>query len=70
MRQIAALTALLWIIVPVTAAGQDAKTVIENASKALGATGLSSNRDFGRGRVRQLRPEPPHLVRPGVHFHS
>ena len=33
MRQIAALTALLWIIVPVTAAGQDAKTVIEKRRK-------------------------------------
>ena len=49
MRQIAALTALLWIIVPVTAAGQDAKTVIENASKALGATGLSSIVISGEG---------------------
>ena len=63
MRQIAALTALLWIVVPATAAGQDAKTVIDNASKALGCDRPELNCDFRRGGVRQLRSEPDDLVR-------
>ena len=42
MRQMAALSALLWIIVPATAAAQDAKTTVENALRALGAAGLNS----------------------------
>jgi glyoxylase-like metal-dependent hydrolase (beta-lactamase superfamily II) len=42
MRQMAALTALLWIIVPVTAAAQDAKTIVENALRAIGAANLNS----------------------------
>ena len=45
----AALTALLWIIVAATAAAQDAKTVIDNASRALGATGLNSIVISGEG---------------------
>ena len=49
MRQIAALTALVWIIVPATAAGQDAKTVIDGAMKALGSTGLNSIVISGEG---------------------
>ena len=63
MRQIPAVTAVVWISVAATAAAQDARTVIDNASKALGATGLNSIVYFGRGRVRQLRPEPDDLVR-------
>ena len=49
MRQITAATALLWIIVAATAAAQDARTVIENASKALGSTGLNSIVISGEG---------------------
>ena len=63
MRQIPAVTAVVWIIVPATAAAQDAKTVIDNASQALGATGLNSIVISGEGGVRQLRPEPDDLVR-------
>ena len=35
MRQMTAVTALLWIIVAANAAAQDAKTVVENASCAM-----------------------------------
>jgi glyoxylase-like metal-dependent hydrolase (beta-lactamase superfamily II) len=42
MRQIAALSALLWILVSATAAAQDAKTVVENALRAMGAANLSA----------------------------
>ncbi len=42
MRPIAALTALLWIVVPATAAAQDAKTVVADALRAIGATDLTS----------------------------
>jgi len=42
MRPIAALTALLWIIVPAIAAAQDAKTIVANALRALGAADLNS----------------------------
>src|SRR5262245_35890294 len=42
MRPIAALTALLWIVVPATAAAQDAKTVVADALRAIGATNLNS----------------------------
>jgi glyoxylase-like metal-dependent hydrolase (beta-lactamase superfamily II) len=42
MRPIAALTALLWIIVPATATAQDAKTIVENALRAMGAANLTS----------------------------
>jgi glyoxylase-like metal-dependent hydrolase (beta-lactamase superfamily II) len=49
MRQMTALSALLWIIVPATtavlpapAAAQEAKTTVENALRALGAASLNS----------------------------
>jgi glyoxylase-like metal-dependent hydrolase (beta-lactamase superfamily II) len=42
MRQIAALTALLWIVVPAIAATQDAKTVVTDALRAIGAADLNS----------------------------
>ena len=41
-RASAALSALLWIIGPATAAAQDAKTTVENALRALGAASLNS----------------------------
>ena len=49
MRQMAALTALLWIVVPATAAAQDAKTVVANALRAIGATDLTSIVYSGEG---------------------
>ena len=54
-RASAALSALLWIIVPATvaipanAAAQDAKTVVENALRALGAANLTSIVYSGEG---------------------
>jgi glyoxylase-like metal-dependent hydrolase (beta-lactamase superfamily II) len=46
MRQVArasaALSALLWIFVPASAAAQDAKTVVESALKAIGASNLNA----------------------------
>ena len=54
-RASAALSALLWIIVPATvaipatAAAQDAKTVVENALRALGAANLNSIVYSGEG---------------------
>jgi glyoxylase-like metal-dependent hydrolase (beta-lactamase superfamily II) len=46
MRQVArasaALSALLWIFVPASAAAQDAKTVVEGALKAIGASNLNA----------------------------
>jgi glyoxylase-like metal-dependent hydrolase (beta-lactamase superfamily II) len=42
MRQMAVLTALLWIVVPATAAAQDAKTVVANTLRAMGAADLNS----------------------------
>jgi glyoxylase-like metal-dependent hydrolase (beta-lactamase superfamily II) len=48
MRQMAVLTALLWIIVPATvafpatAAAQDAKTIVDNTLRAMGAANLNS----------------------------
>src|SRR5687767_7413311 len=42
MRQIPAATAVVWLSVAAAAGAQDARTVIDNASKALGATGLNS----------------------------
>jgi glyoxylase-like metal-dependent hydrolase (beta-lactamase superfamily II) len=38
----AALSALLWIIVPATTAAQDAKTIVENALRAMGAANLNA----------------------------
>jgi glyoxylase-like metal-dependent hydrolase (beta-lactamase superfamily II) len=42
MRPMAALTALLLIVVPSTAAAQDAKTIVANALRTIGATDLNS----------------------------
>ena len=42
MRQMAALSALLWIIVPATAAAQDAKAIVESALRAMGAADLNA----------------------------
>jgi glyoxylase-like metal-dependent hydrolase (beta-lactamase superfamily II) len=49
MRPMAALTALLWIVVPATAAAQDAKTVIDNALRAMGAASMTSIVVSGEG---------------------
>jgi glyoxylase-like metal-dependent hydrolase (beta-lactamase superfamily II) len=49
MRQIAALTALLWIIVPAAASAQDAKAIVENALRAMGAANLNSIVYSGEG---------------------
>jgi glyoxylase-like metal-dependent hydrolase (beta-lactamase superfamily II) len=42
MRRMRALTALLWLIVPAPAAAQDAKAVVENALRAIGAANMTS----------------------------
>ena len=49
MRQMAVLTALLWIIVPATTAAQDAKTIVENALRTIGAANLTSIVYSGEG---------------------
>lgn len=65
MPQIAVLTALLWMTVRATPA-QDAKTTAEDALRD-GRSEPEFDRLFGRGRLRQLRPEPDDLVRPVVY---
>ena len=42
MRQIAALTALLCICIPVAIVAEDAKVIVENALRAMGAANLDS----------------------------
>jgi glyoxylase-like metal-dependent hydrolase (beta-lactamase superfamily II) len=49
MRQMAALSALLWITIPATAAAQDAKTIVENALRAMGAANLNAIVYSGEG---------------------
>jgi glyoxylase-like metal-dependent hydrolase (beta-lactamase superfamily II) len=49
MRQIPAVTVAVWIGVAATAAAQDARTVIDGATKALGSTGLNSIVISGEG---------------------
>ena len=42
MRKTSAATAFVWALLPVIALAQDAKTTIEDATKAIGAVGLTS----------------------------
>ncbi len=42
MRKTSAATAFVWALLPVVALAQDAKTAIEDATKAIGAVGLTS----------------------------
>ena len=42
MRKTSAATACVWALLPVIALAQDAKTTIEDATKAIGAVGLTS----------------------------
>jgi len=42
MRKTALVTACVWVLLPVIAFAQDARTTIEDATKALGAVGLTS----------------------------
>ena len=51
MRQMTAATALLWIIVPAIAVAQDAKTVVENTLRAMGAANMSSIVYSGEARM-------------------
>jgi hypothetical protein len=42
MRKSSAATAFVWALLPVIALAQDAKTTIEDATRAIGAVGLAS----------------------------
>ena len=61
--------ALLVTLVPAGAAAQDAKAVIANASKAMGADNVNSITVLGFGVERQLRTEQDHCRPAGDHDH-
>ena len=67
MRKTFGRIALLITFLPAGAAAQDAKTVIANASRAMGADNLKSLTYSGIGGGRQLRAEQDHCRAVGGH---
>jgi hypothetical protein len=73
MRKTSAVTALVWMLLPAIALAQDARTTIEDATKALGAVGLTSitysgiaaTANFGQSRTmcRDLEPGAEGTIR-------
>jgi hypothetical protein len=66
MRTTSGVAALLIALLPASTAAQDAKTVIADASRALGAEGLNSITYSGSAAQGNFGQKPKHLFPPCV----